>query len=426
MLTVLKRLKKNKTPILCFVLLLMLPFAAGAEIQDKEIYYWVRIDEKKDSLAAAQKIMADLPDEIKKDKLRICMVENEYALVYTGAKDPDAAFLIREKLSQHLNRNTKTDLVQYDPAQCFSTGHFLKKTPVKKHQKVPLPPKQPQKASTLNASVHIYPDIGRYNKKGKKELETTDRTAVLSKSMVKILSEVSTQVYLSNLDINRITCMGNRPVKDVIYSVEKGITTKINGSNAFIKLQMHRNSLTSKPEVVDEPVELYVVCGNGNDVYTIIGIPKKIPAQWVQLVSKTDNIKKNLSLFDGKDFEKKIVTLIKQAWTENYSDSYTIEKIDRPLAIKGLGWIDITLRRIVDIDGEGFLIKEYILLLNGTVVADEQNVLEKQFVLPQLSENPLAITLDALTIKKDIPTRLFIVERSDREPRIGMSGSTNK
>ena len=390
-----------------------------AENPVKDMYYWVQIDEPKDDLAQIEQSLIDMPEGIARNELRICMDGNKYALVHIAANDPDTASLIQEKVSQHLKNKVSTKVVQYDHAQCFYTAYMLHKD---NRAKMPVPAKQTLKATPPKPAVHIYPDIQRPNKNAK-DKNPTDRATIVANAMVQVLPEVSTQVYLSNLDINRITCMGDRPVKDIVYSAEKGITTKINGSNAFIKLQMHQALPSAVPEVIDDPVELYVVCGSGNDVYTLIGIPKKIPAQWVQLVSKTGNIKKNLELFEGKDFEKKIITFIRQAWTEDFPDSYTVRNINRPMAVQGLEWAGIILRRIVDIEGEGFILKEYILRLNPTAGVDLKNVLEKEFLRPEISENPLAITLDALTLKKYFPTRLFVVEKFDSGHGIGIGGS---
>ena len=421
-----RKSRKSKTRLVWVLLALLAPVYAVADPQGGQTRYWIRIGDKQDNLAAVHDLMAGLSGDIEKDELRICMDQNDYVLVHTGTTDRDAAFLIKEKVSQHLGAKVYTAIAHYDPARCFSTAHFLKKAAEKTSPPMPIPAAKQPKAPKSRPSVHIYPDItGQPRKEGGK-IETTDHATVLSKSMVQVLPELATQVYLSNLDINRITCMGNRPVKDVIYSAEKGVSTKINGSNAFIKLQMHQDNRSVKPETVDDPVELYVVCGTTGDVYTLIGIPKKIPAQWIRLVSKTGDIQRNLSLFEGKDFEKRIVTLIRQAWTQAYPDTYNIEEIDRHLTIEGMAWLDITLRRTVDIDGEGFRIKEYALLLSDTTAEQQRSIHEKQFVLPRLSENPLAITLDGLTLRKESPTRLFIVERSDREPHIGISGPTNK
>ncbi len=420
----LKRSKTNNLLLLCFILLLMASHAAGAEKKENDTHYWVQIGALNNDLASIQKTMASLPDGIEKDALRICMAQNGYALVHTGATDTDTAYMVMEKLSQQLDKKMPTRLATFDPDKCFSTGYFLPKPSIRNQEKPDSGASG--KKSNINTPVHIYPDTGMFKKEDQKVPENTDSISVLSNSMVKVLPEAATQVYLSNLDINRVTCMGDRPIKDVVYSSEKGITAKINGSNAFIKLQIRPGSPLSKAEVIEDPVELYVVCGNENDVYTLIGIPKKIPAQWVQLISKAGNIKKNLALFEGKAFEKKIVTLIKDAWKESYPDSFVTQNLHRPVTVQGLEWMDITLRRIVVVEGEGFVIKEYALLLSDGAAENERNVLEKQFILPRISENPLAISLDALVINKKSPTRLFVIEKSDWAYRIGMDGSFNR
>ncbi|MFZ5571298.1 MAG: TraK domain-containing protein [Thermodesulfobacteriota bacterium] len=421
MWTELKRSKNNKQGMLC-LLLLLVPFSAAGDGPAGDSHYWVLLGETKADLGSIQESMDKLPDEIDRQELRICLDENAYALVHTGATDPDAAFLIREKLSRLLDERTRAELVEYDPARCFATGHYLKK-PSKETAKNP--ESAPRKTNEAPEAVHLRPAPAAYDSNDQTG-KSTDRATVLSNSSVKILPGISTQVYLSNLDINRITCMGDRPVKDVIFSTEKGVTVKINGANAFVKLQLRPDDLASKPEVIREPVELYVVCGNGKDVYTLIGIPRKIPAQWVQLTSKDGDIQKNLSLFAGRDFEKKILTLVKQAVTEDFPDSYTMRTMARPIQIKGLEWLDITYRRLVRVDGEGFQLKEYGLTLSKNQETTQRRVLEKQFLVPQLAENPLAVTLDSLILTKDRPTRLFIIERADQATRLGVNHADSK
>ena len=310
-------------------------------------------------------------------------------------------------------------MVQYDHSQCFYTAYIFNKDNQLKFVKPSSPVK---KVNPPKPVIHIHPDFQRGASPKK---ETPSSATVVTDAMVQVMPEVSSQVFLSNLDINRITCMGDRPVKDIVYSAEKGVTTKINGSNAFIKLQMHQASPSAVPEVIDEPVELYVVCGNDNDVYTLIGIPKKIPAQWVQLISKTGNIKKNLTLFEGKDFERKLITFMRQAWTEEYPDSYTVEDINCQIFPADFGWLDIAVRRRVSVEGEGFVIKEYIMRLNPDAGIITKEIQEKDFLVPDISSNPLAMTLDSMTLKKDTVTRLFVVERSGNGPGINISGPKN-
>ena len=417
----LKKWKKNKFFLFWIMLAFIRPVCLSAENPVAGMHYWVQIDEPAENLAFIEKAIIDLPDEIDKSELRICMTDNRYALVHKASREADTAALIKEKLDHHLKNKMVTRIAQYDQSRCFYTAYLLNKENRTKEKT--LADASPKSIESKTPAVHIRPDLNRFKINPK---EITDSAMPLPNSTAQVLPAIATQVYLSNLDINRITCMGDRPVKDVIYSTEKGITTKINGNNAFVKLQLHQDFPSASPRVIEDPVELYVICGSENDIYTVIGIPRKIPAQWVQLVSKTHDIKKNLSLFEGRDFEKKIVTLIKEAWTENYPDSYTIRSVQRPLAIRDWKWLNVELRRIINIDGEGFTIKEYRLQLNPAAGTNEKKVLEKQFLIPEISENPLAIALDDTAVRKDVPTRLFVVEKSSGESRIGISRNNSR
>ena len=89
--------------------------------------------------------------------------------------------------------------------------------------------------------------------------------------------------------------MGGRLMRNVVLSTEKGVTSKSDGSNAFIKFKIKKNSVTGDMSYIKEPVELYVMCGSEGDTYTLIGQPKNITAQTVQLVSNKPNIRKNHS-----------------------------------------------------------------------------------------------------------------------------------
>ena len=420
MLMELKKSKKNKISTFLIGLSLVWCLSASAETPARNMDYWVQIDELKNDLAMIEKIVADLPDAVLQSELRICMADNQYALVYKAGKDSDAAALIQDKLSQHLKNKILTSVVPYDHSQCFYTAYMFNQ---KNKVKAIKPVSPTKKKNTAKSAVHLYPDL----KKGATDTlnQATKSTTTIANATSQVLPEVASQVNLSNLDINRITCMGDRPVKDIIFSAEKGITTKINGSNAFIKLQLHQTSPGAVAEVIDNPVELYVVCGNENDVYTLIGVPKKIPAQWIQLVSKTGNIKKNLALFEGKDFEKKIVTFMRQAWTQDYPDSYTVKNINVQIIIAEQKWLDINLQRIVNIDGEGFILKEYLIRLNPDSGITTKQVREKDFLLPQISSSPLAITLDSLSLEKNVVTRLFVVERSGNDHGIHIGGTKN-
>ena len=122
--------------------------------------------------------------------------------------------------------------------------------------------------------------------------------------------EGTSQVFLSSSDINRIICPVE--IKDAIYSKEKGLTVRLAEQNAFVKWVVMKKD--GKDLYATTPSELYIVCGQ--NVYTLIAVPKRIPAQTIQLSSgKADAIKTNLALFQEVPFEKKILALIKRALT---------------------------------------------------------------------------------------------------------------
>jgi conjugal transfer pilus assembly protein TraK len=223
-----------------------------------------------------------------------------------------------------------------------------------------------------------------------------------------VLPEVATKVLLSNRDVNRIICM-NGPIKDIIYSKEKGITVKTNGNNAFVKFLISRDPATGDFIYTKIPSELYVVCGSDSTVYTLITVPRDIPAQTVQLISHKKEIKKNLSLFEGIPFEKKVLLLVKDAYRDKIPESFTVKVLNRPLNI--FRDIDISLKRQIIADGEGLGLKEYVLTLRPTSTKTQMHLEEKFFLLPELAQKPVGIALEHMTLQKGRVSRLFIVER---------------
>lgn len=225
---------------------------------------------------------------------------------------------------------------------------------------------------------------------------------------VQVMPEVTTEVVMSNTDINRITCPDGELVKDVVYSTEKAVSVKIEGSNAFVKFLIVKDTITGEQRYRTAPVELYVVCGD-SQVFTIIAAPKNVPATHVQLVSDVKRIKKNISLFDGIPFERKAVMIIQKVYTDDIPASFTIKKVNRP--VRAFKDINVILARVVDAEGEGLQLREYVLSLKKAFKQGSISLSEKQFLVPELTENPVAIALEAHTLKRERPMRLFILER---------------
>lgn len=228
---------------------------------------------------------------------------------------------------------------------------------------------------------------------------------------VLVLPENPTAIELSNRDINRITCGGHRPVKDLIFSEEKGIIEKKSGENVYIKFLVQKDGSGTK-RYRSEQAEIFVLCGAEATNYTMIVSPKDIDARHVILAGPKDNVKKNLSLFEGMDFEKKIMAIMQQGYNADYPDSYAIVSVNDTLP-SGVQGVTATLKTLVTIEGEGLILKEIILSHDPEDESQEPvEVEEKIFLNRDITLNPIGIALDHSSVVPGRDTRLFILEQS--------------
>lgn len=217
-----------------------------------------------------------------------------------------------------------------------------------------------------------------------------------------VLPEATTSIRLSSSDMNRISCPSD--IREALTSTEKGLTIKITGKDAFVKFKVTKKG--DKFSYSTTPTELYVVCGE--DTFSMIAFPQRIPSQTIRLTSgKERKIKDNLSLYAGLPFEKKVLKAIKDVFTENLPDSYSISRKEK--RITSFREILLTLKRIVEIEGEGLRIKEYEATLRGEVPEFKMN--EKLFLRTELAENPIAISLERHVLRPGDSSRVFVVEQ---------------
>jgi conjugal transfer pilus assembly protein TraK len=235
---------------------------------------------------------------------------------------------------------------------------------------------------------------------------TRDEEGAFSGLPQRITPEGSSQVVLSSSDINRLICPVE--IKDVIYSKEKGLTVRLAGNNAFVKFLVMKKD--GKDLYATTPSELYMVCGE--NVYTMIAVPRRIPAQTVQLSGgKADSIRKNLTLFSEVPFEKRIIAIIKSIYTDRVPDSFTVRKMDKVYSVfQGLS---LVLNTIVTIDGEGLTVKEYRARIAEGSKETTLTLREKDFLTADLAQKPVAVSIDTLNLKKGEISRIFIVERTE-------------
>jgi len=225
--------------------------------------------------------------------------------------------------------------------------------------------------------------------------------------VTEFLPEVATHVRLSSTDVNRVVCSSE--IHDVVFSKEKGVDVIVNGRNAFVKFLVKKEP-DGKEVYSKTPTELFVVCGE--DVYTLITQPARIPSQTIRLSSGVgQRIEENLELMRSLPFEKKVLSMIKSMYMGDIPDSFLVKSVDEPaLTISGL---DVRLKRIIEVEGEGLRGKEYSVTLKEK---DAAKLLEKDFLHLSITKKPLGITLDRLRLdSQDDTARLFIIERSVEE-----------
>lgn len=222
-----------------------------------------------------------------------------------------------------------------------------------------------------------------------------------------VLPEVTTNVRLSSSDMNRIACPND--IKEALTSTEKGASIKITGKDAFVKFKVIKKP-DGKFAYLTTPTEIYVVCGD--ETYSMIGFPQRVPSQTIRLSSgKEKKIKENLSIYSGLPFEKKMLKAIREVYTENVPDSYSVTRAEKQF--KSFKELSLTLKRIVDIEGEGLRIKEFEASLKGTIPFKMN---EKMFLRTEVAENPIAVALEHHVLRPGEPARLFIVEQRGERP----------
>lgn len=208
------------------------------------------------------------------------------------------------------------------------------------------------------------------------------------------------QVEFSASNVNRVVCVGGE-IKDIVYSREKGLTVKVLGSDAFIKFPVLQKE--DKPVYAENPAEVYIACGD--EVYSIIAVPRKIPSATVQVEDKKKRLKENASVFKGLAFEEKIIKLLRHAYVEEYPDTFVIEEVSGPASAPEFKYsgLELTLRRKVSVSGEGLVLYEYILMPH-----EDMGLGETDFMA--LAKRPVAIALDSTLLKNGSRYRLFVVD----------------
>ncbi|HHL35516.1 MAG TPA: hypothetical protein ENJ30_14250 [Desulfobulbaceae bacterium] len=220
-----------------------------------------------------------------------------------------------------------------------------------------------------------------------------------------ILPEVSTEVAVSNHDINRIVCPGQ--MNDLIFSKEKGLIGHFSGNSAFIKFKVEDDG--GEYTYASEPCELFAVCDNV--VYSLIVIPKDIPSVTRRLASpKGKSFKKNIAHYKNMPLEKQALQIIREAYNESYPTSYRIAESKKEVPLSPN--FTTTLVQAVDVDGVGLRMKKFQVTSRAI---KRIQVEEQDFLSPAVSDSILAVAVEDHSLKPGESTRVFVVEKKERD-----------
>jgi len=108
--------------------------------------------------------------------------------------------------------------------------------------------------------------------------------------------------------------------------------------------------------------------------------------------------------------EQKVLAMIKAVYSDSTPESWTIRAAGQSLDV--FRDVFVRLNRTVTADGEGIRLKEFILGLRANSKHEHIELDERDFLLPALTKNALAIYLDHLILRQGEQVRLFICEKT--------------
>lgn len=271
---------------------------------------------------------------------------------------------------------------------------------IKSVSKFPNPPGRGGKGNRPATIVSLKDDSADHEVK---ETPRIDNTPVI------VPPETATVVVMNNTDVNRIVCPDD--IKDVVFLKEKGVSVKVTGKDAFVNFRFVKKG--EKTLHANEPAEMYVVCGN--DTYNLVIVPKAtIPPQTVRLSSGIDKkIRNNGELLGGLPFEKKVMRVVKDVYTDQLADSYSTTDVRTTMG----NWQELTIihKRNVDIEGEGLRVKEFEAVLKQNQLPFKLS--EKIFTKKPFADNPVAVSLEKHILRPGETVRAFVVEQRQEKPQ---------
>lgn len=203
---------------------------------------------------------------------------------------------------------------------------------------------------------------------------------------------------VSRSDVNRIICPG--AVTDVIFSEEKGITSKVVGNDVFVKfpvtVSVDQETMEKRVLYGNNAAELFLVCGGVT--YNTILKPADIPSQTIKIEPKEQEVNE----LKGKDTEEVLGVLIGFAVDGSFPKSFRMSEHNASYDIaRNGGKLTVLYRRLWS--GGGYNVREFHIYSGSEITLMPVELIG----FPEVKK-PLAVSLTAEKFKGW--TRGFIIE----------------
>jgi hypothetical protein len=118
-----------------------------------------------------------------------------------------------------------------------------------------------------------------------------------------------------------------------------------------------------------------------------------------------------MDLYGELPFEKKIIAIVKRVYTNDAPDSFTKTVVERKMDV--FKDLEVILRSIYSIEGEGLRVKEFEVRMSPASALDAISFKESDFLRTEISLHPVAVSVESMTLKKGETSRVFVVERNE-------------
>ena len=231
----------------------------------------------------------------------------------------------------------------------------------------------------------------------------------------RVLPEISTQVVLSNRDVNRLVCESGVASKPV-YSKENPVEVGVSSDRRTFWVKFKYLAQGGVNHYYSEPTELFLTCGNST--FELIVLPKYENPHKVLLGSDTkDRIKDNQALFGSLALEEAAIALTTKIISDGAGGKGLPESFE---VVPDRGnWmqniydsrgrhipIEVRKERDVLVDGTGLRGSQYTIRALNNVTLTETMFLNSKF-----GTNIFAITAENLALSTGQLSSLVIVHR---------------